>query len=95
MKNIQAIDGALNAAYAIFAVTDQEFSVLFPNEGQDIEFIEDVIARLGDHQTGQLMAPVWGRPVPKPHVVGIHGTLFYELEYKKKYYKNKREPVID
>jgi hypothetical protein len=43
MKNIQVIDGAMNAAYAIFAVTDEEFSALFPGEGQDVEFIEDVI----------------------------------------------------
>jgi hypothetical protein len=25
VKNIQVIDGAMNAAYAIFAVTDEEF----------------------------------------------------------------------
>lgn len=95
MKNIQVIDGALNAAYAIFSATDEEFSVLFPGDGQDVEFIEDVVARLGDAQTGKLMAPIWGRPVPKPDARGIHGTLFYGLEHKKKYYEGKREPVID
>jgi hypothetical protein len=85
----------MNTAYAIFAATDEEFSLIFPGEGQDVEFIEDVVARLGDLQTGQLLAPVWGRPIPKPQVIGIHGTLFYGLENKKKYYQNKREPVID
>jgi hypothetical protein len=95
MKNIQVIDGAINAAYSIFAATDKEFAAIFPGEGQDVEFIEDVIARLGDHQTGKLLAPLWERPIPKPQVAGIHGTLFYELEHKKKYYKDKREPVID
>ena len=95
MKNIQVIDGAMNASYAIFATTDDEFSALFPGEGQDVEFIEDVIERLGDSETGKLMAPIWGRPIAKSAVNGIHGTLFYEMQHKKKYYENKREPVID
>ena len=95
MKNIQVIDGAMNAAYAIFAATDEEFSTLFPDDGQDIEFIEDVVARLGEKQTGKLMTPIWARPVPKAEAIGIHGTVFYGLEHKKKYYEAKREPVID
>ena len=95
MKNIQVIDDAINARYAVYAVTDGEFVTLFPDEGQDIEFIEDVIDRLGEEGTGELMAPVWERPVPKPRVNGINGTLFYGLSAKKKFYKNKREPVID
>lgn len=41
------------------------------------------------------MAPVWGREIAKSDVHGIHGTLFYGLLEKKKYYENKREPVID
>ena len=95
MKNIQIIDGAMNAAYAIFATTEEEFSAIFPEHEQDIEFIEDVIARIGDVETAKLMEPIWGRPIPKREVFGIHGTLFYELTFKKKYYENKREPVID
>ena len=38
MKNIQVIDGANNCSYDIFAVTDDEFKILFPDPGQDIEF---------------------------------------------------------
>jgi hypothetical protein len=95
MKNIQIIDEAINTRYAIYGVTDDEFTVLFPGDGQDIEFIEDVVDRLGDDQTFEFMAPIWERAILKPQVNGIHGTLFYGLVGKKKFYENKREPVID
>ena len=93
MKNIQVIDGAVNAAYTIFAVTEDEFCLIFPGDGQDIEVIEDMVARLGDDRVGKIMAPVWDREIPKPEVCGIHGTLFYGLAEKRKYYESKREPV--
>ena len=44
VKNIQVIDGALNAVYDIFQATDEEFALIFP-PGQDIAFIDEVIAR--------------------------------------------------
>jgi hypothetical protein len=91
VKNIQVIDDARNCTYDIFAVTDAEFDVLFPNPGQDIEFIEDVVERLGDECVGKLMMPVWKRLVNKPDVVGIHATLFYGLiDEKKRFYPTKK-----
>ena len=90
MKNIQVIDGASNCSYDIFAMTEEEFRILFPDPGQDIEFIEDAIDRTGNDELGEIMRNVWKRPVKKPDVTGIHGTLFYELLWKKKYYPNKR-----
>lgn len=95
MRNIQIIDEAVNTAYAIYAVTDDEFRSIFPDDGQDVEFIEDMVARLGDDRTFEIMVPVWERAVAKPDVAGIHGTLFYGLPEKKKFYENKREPVIN
>ena len=95
MKNVQVIDGAVNAAYAIFEVTEDEFSLIFPGAGQNIEVIEDMVERLGDDRVGEIMAPIWEREVPKPDVCGIHGTLFYGMPEKRKYYENKREPVIN
>jgi hypothetical protein len=95
MKNIQVIDDAVNARYAIYAVTDDEFALLFPGEGQDVEFIEDIVDRIGEDRTGDLMGPIWERVIQKPQVSGIHGTLFYGLAEKRKFYENKREPVID
>jgi hypothetical protein len=95
MKNIQIIDGAMNCSYDLFSVTEDEFSVLFPEVGQDIEFIEDVIERVGDKSLGEMMRHVWKRPVRKPDVVGIHGTFFYELSWKKKYYPTKKSSDIN
>jgi hypothetical protein len=47
MKNIQVIDGAVNCVYDIFAATDEEFGLIFP-DGQDIAFIDEVYGRGGD-----------------------------------------------
>lgn len=91
MKNIQVIDGAANCTYSIYSVTDEEFVILFPNPGQDIEFIEDAIERVGDENLGSIMRPVWNRPVEKRDVRGIHGTIFYELYWKREYYPTKKE----
>ena len=95
MKNIQVIDGAVNAAYTIFAITEEEFDLIFPESGSYVEFIEDMVMRLGEDRVGDVMGPIRKREVAKPDVRGIHGNLFYDLLEKKKFYENKREPVID
>jgi hypothetical protein len=89
MKYIQVIDGALNCAYHIYSVTDEEFRILFPEPGQDIEFIEDAIERVGEENLA-FLSNVWRRRVNKPDAMGVHGTLFYGLTYKKKYYPTKK-----
>ena len=91
MKNIQVISGARNTTYSIYGVTDEEFALLFPGPGQDIEFADDVESRLGEEFMGEVMTPIWKREVNKPDVVGIHGTLFYNLDYKKAFYATKRD----
>ena len=91
MKNVQVIDGAINCSYSIYEFTDEEFALIFREPEQDIEFIEDVIARIGDGRTGDILRPVWKRRRNKSEAIGIHGTLFYELANKKKYYPTKRE----
>jgi len=91
MKNVQVIDGADNCTYSIYAFTDDEFDMIFPAPGQNVEFIEDVIQRVGDDKVGELLAPVWKRVIRKCDVVGIHGTLFYELSKKKRFYPTKKE----
>lgn len=90
MKNIQIIDGANNCTYSVFAAIDEEFARIFP-DGADVEFIEDLVERLGEEATGQVTGKLWSRPVDKKVVQGIHGTLFYQLTYKKRYYPTKRE----
>lgn len=90
MKNIQVIDGGDNTAYDIFQATEEEFSLIFP-DGTDVEFVEDFIERVGEDVADRTLGPIWSRRVEKPAVRGIHGTLFYELLFKKKFYPNKRD----
>ncbi len=89
MKNIQIIDGALNCTYDIFELEEDAFKQIFPN-GQDIEFIEDLIERVGEEKMLQLVTPMWKSRVAKNKVSGIHGTLFYQLHFKKQYYPTKK-----
>ncbi len=92
MKNIQVIDGADNCTFSIFQATDEEFNAIFPGEGQDIEFSEDMIERLGEENCIKFVAPIWERPIRKSEAMGIHGTLYYEFLNKRKYFPNsKRE----
>ena len=71
MKNIQVIDGANNCSYDIFAVTDDEFKILFPDPGQDIEFIEDAIARVGEDKLGAII-----RPIDHLDILHVRDSLF-------------------
>ncbi len=83
MKNVQIRDGADNATLSIFRATDSEFSYLFPNPGQDIEIIEDFIARHDEIHVAEVLNNLWLRPIHKRDVVGIHGTLFYNYAEKR------------
>ena len=83
MRNVQIIDGAANATFSIFQATEEEFALLFPRKGQDLEIIEAVIRRLGQARANELLLPMWRRPILKQDAQGIHGTLFYN------YYDNR------
>lgn len=90
MKNIQVIDGANNCTYDIFAIDDADFLTIFPG-GQDVEFASDLEMRSDAKAISELLAKLWSRPVDKKSAQGIHGTLFYELDFKKRYYPTKKE----
>ena len=90
MRNIQVIDGADNCTYDIYAVTEEEFEVIFP-DGRDVEFVEHLIARVGEARAGEISSAMWKRPVDKKTATGIQGTLFYELLRKVPYYPTKKE----
>ena len=90
MKNIQIIDGAQNCDYDIFAATEEEFAAVFPGD-QDIAFIDDVYAKGDAPCLDRIFAEIWKRRIPKRHAVGIHGTLFYELDFNKPYYPTLRD----
>jgi hypothetical protein len=90
MKNIQVIDPANNCTYSIYSISDEEFSIIFP-DGADIEFIEDLVKRLPAGADVEFCSNLWRNPVEKKCVNGIHGTLFYQLaDRKREYYPNKR-----
>lgn len=91
MKNIQVIDGADNSTYPIYSVSEEDFYKIFPENEQDIEFIDDFIDRVGEKVADKICSRLWKNEVNKKKADGIHGTLFYELEFKKKYYPNKKE----
>jgi hypothetical protein len=91
MKNIQIIDGALNCTYSVYTATEEEFSLLFPADGQDIQFAEDID---WDKSVKNAFENIWNRPIDKKKINGIHGTIFYELSYKKDFYPNKKESDI-
>jgi len=90
MKNIQVIDGAENSAYDIFAATEEEFALIFP-AGQDVAFIDEVMARGPEQQLDEAFSRIWQRRISKRDVIGIHGLLFYELAHKKRYYPTRRD----
>jgi hypothetical protein len=90
MKNIQVIDGALNAVYDIFAATEKEFALIFP-EGEDIAFIGEVLARGHRQALDDAFERIWQRRIPKRAAMGLHGVLFYELDHKKQYYPTRKD----
>ena len=90
MKNIQVIDGAVNSVYDVFSATEEEFALIFP-AGQDVAFIDEVLARGPRKEIDEAFAQIWKRRIPKRDAMGIHGLLFYELERKKPYYPTRKD----
>ena len=91
MKNIQVIDGAVNCAYCVYAIPDRAFKAIFPRAGQDIEFVEDLVKRVGTKAAVKLVMTTNKPPIQKAEIAGIHGTLFFHLLEKKPFYPNKKE----
>jgi hypothetical protein len=85
LKNIQIIDRALNATFSVFQATEDEFTTIFPLDGQDMELIEDFIERSGEAQARRILETIWERPILKRDTHGIHGTLYYEYADRRQY----------
>jgi hypothetical protein len=95
MKNIQVINGALNCTFSLFQATDEEFALLFPGPQQDIQYVEDLVHLAEQSEINSALCRIWERPIRKSEAQGIHGTLFYQLERYKKWYREKREDAIE
>jgi hypothetical protein len=92
MKNVQIVDGADNATFSIFRATESEFEYLFPNDGQDIEIVEDFFARHHEKFATETLNNLWLRPIHKSKVNGIDGTLYYNHADKRRHIPaSKRE----
>ncbi len=81
MKNIQVIDGALNSVHDIFSVTDEEFSLIFP-DGQDIAFIDEVMATKTKDEI-EIAFRVYGRgelPNVTPWVYTEYSSMAWNLK---------------
>lgn len=92
MKNIQVIDSAINCVYDVFALDDAEFDLLFP-PGQDIAFIDEVLARHPSHVLEPVFERLWRNRVPKREAMGLHGLLFYDLDEKKPFYPQRADEL--
>ena len=88
MKNVQVIDGAINCVYDVFAVEDADFDLLFP-PGQDVAFIDEVLARHSPETLEPVFERMWRSRMPKRDVAGLHGLLFYDMEHKKPFYPQR------
>jgi len=95
MKNIQVVDSALNCTFSVFQATDEEFALLFPEPQQDIQYAEDLASLPRQEEVEAALRRIWERPIRKQDAQGIHGTLFYELERYKTYYRAKREDAVE
>jgi hypothetical protein len=95
MKNIQVIDGAKNCTFSIFQATDEEFILLFPEAGQEVQFAVDLVSLPNQNEINAALGRIWDRPIRKRDAQGIHGTLYYELERYKSLYRQKREDGVD
>jgi len=72
MKNIQVLDGAVNATYRIFQATDEELATIFSAPSQDMEFIEDLFARTEEGTARDILGHLWKRPILKRDAMGIY-----------------------
>ena len=59
--------------------------------GTDVAFVEDLEKRPDADVVFKALGTIWPNRVPKSQVHGIHGTLFYELIEKRKYYPTLRD----
>jgi hypothetical protein len=84
LRNIQIVDGADNATFSVFQATDDEFNQIFPTIGQDMEISEDFVQRAGEAHANQIFNAIWERPILKCDVNGIHGTLYFDYQSRRR-----------
>lgn len=80
IKNVQVIDGAMNCNYDIFAIHESDFKIIFPGEGHNIEFIEDVEQKIGENALEEIHPRIWEKRVRKAEVVGSDHLISQDIK---------------
>lgn len=88
MRNIQVIDGADNAMYDIFAATEDKFALIFP-AGQDVAFIDEVIARTPVAALDHAFAAIGSAELRRPKQKG--STAFFSTRCLKRSSTTRQE----
>lgn len=59
--------------------------------GTDVAFSEELNARPDAEAVFAALPTIWSNRVPKPEVQGIHGTVFYDVAWKRQYCPTLRD----
>lgn len=92
MRNVQVIDSAADCPFGVFQLDEAEFALLFPDPGQDIQYVEDLPA---NSPVQAVLARLFDSRIRKREAMGIDGVLFRGLTRYKTYYREKREDSIE
>ncbi|HVJ53282.1 MAG TPA: hypothetical protein VM689_12520 [Aliidongia sp.] len=84
LKTIQFIDGRLTGSFGFWRANPEEFSEIFPGDGQDIEIAAHLADRIGE-RADELLGAVLQRPILKQQLRGIDGTLLFEAEDRREF----------
>lgn len=83
MKIIQVVDGADNATFSLFEATEDEFSLIFPGDQQDMALIEDVASSPNAKAAFDALGRIWNRPILKRDAYALNGVLFYDNDRRR------------
>jgi hypothetical protein len=90
-KNVQIIDGAINSTFDIFIVSEDQFSVIFP-EGKNIAFLDDFPDLINNEI---FWNNFYKQKAVKSEVKGIHGTLHLTgSDIDKEEFPNRKETDV-
>lgn len=91
MKNIMLIDGASNCTFDVYRISEEHFKYLFPNEGQELEYIDALIEQHGEDPVDEAIKGIFEYCyMNKSWIEGIHGTLIYEYPQRRVHFPSLR-----
>jgi hypothetical protein len=82
VKNIQIFDGTDNAVYDVFAVADEEFALIFPDD-TDVEFIDEVYQNQPSEALTAAFTAICKRHVPKREAMAFTASSFTSVSTRR------------